>query len=555
MFSLGRRLAAAAGAGRAPSAPRQPLLLRLLRSGVALQQRWPSLLLVGGMLFLAVLLGGITSLQPYLAILLLIAVVGLGALTWLLRSLAPGAPWWIKASFFVVCGQLVLSYGFSNIIFFAGGVPIPLTDSLLMIALLYSAAHVWFVRDRVALPSGLWWLVGWVLFTLAWHLPSGLQRDGVGAARDAMPTVQMLYVVAGFIVVSLCLRAGEPGLRWLRSVLVLLGAMLAVYGLMYPFSSTLLSVSPRLGSLQQSVPIFGYFTTWPAMGVLPIVALGLWRWQAHARGVKVGLTLQLFSLLVVVSGLLTFFMVQARIAYVFIALAVPMFLIVGGQRRQAARIVAAVLVGIAVLLTVELSGLEIKGRVGKLSASGIYHHLATLAGGVTDPDNEFRGAAAGINQRKQWREYSLGLWGEDLSSRTLGIGYGFILTDLTTGGTGGEILVVREPHNSYVTTLTRTGLIGLAVMLALHAAVVYCCWFGYRRHRQRRPAAAAFLLGALFYETYSLLNAWGEPHFEVAHFAVPSYFIYGAVFAVYGYLQASAGQQPLAGLHAPRRRP
>jgi hypothetical protein len=538
MLALGRR---SHSPGAAPSGLRVPLKLRLARVWVSLPQRWPSLLLVAGMLFAALLLGAITSVQPYLAILLLIAVVAVSALVWLLRSLAPGAPWWIKAAFFVVCGQLVLSYGFSNIIFFAGGVPIPLTDALLMIVLLYSLVQIWFARHRIGLPGGLWCLTAWSLFALAWHLPAGLQRDGVGAARDAMPTVQMLYVVAGFMVVSLCLRAGRVGFQWLRSVLLLLGSMLAIYGLMYPFSSVLLSVSPRLGSLQQSVPIFGYFTTWPAMAVLPIVALLLWRWQARERGLRVSAAAQLLGALIITSGLLTFFMVQARIAYLFVALCVPMLLLVGSQSRQAGKIIAAVFFGVAALLVVELSGAEIKGRVGKLSASGIYHHLATLAGGVTDPDNEFRGAAAGINQRKQWRDYSLRLWGDSTTTQVLGIGYGYILTDLVTSGTRGETLVVREPHNSYVTTLTRTGLVGLGVMLALHGAVLYCCWFGYRRHRHRQPAAAAFLLGALFFETYSLLNAWGEPHFEVAHFAVPSYFIYGAVFAVYGYLQVLAG--------------
>lgn len=488
----------------------------------------------------------VTAVQPYFTILLMVAGVGLALFIWLLRSLAPGAPWWVKASFFVVWGQLVLSYGFSNIIFFAGGVPIPLTDSVMMIALLCSAWQVWFARERVTLPLGLWFLLGWVLFCLAWHLPGGIQRDGVGAARDAMPTVQMVYVIVGFVAVTRCLREGPAGQRWLRSIPLVLGITLGLYGLCYPFSSTLLGLSPRLGSLQQSVPIVGYFTTWPCMAVLSLVGLALWRWQAEQRGQRRTWVSYVMGAIIVTSALMTFFMVQARIAYVFVALCVPLFLLVGGQARQVGRMAAALLLGISVLLAVELSGVELKGRVAKLSASGIYHHLLSLSGATAGPDREFSGAAAGINQRRQWREYSLSLWNDDWSTRSLGIGYGYILTDLTTRGTGGETLVVREPHNSYVTTLTRTGAAGLAVMLALHAAVVGCCLVGYRRLYRREPALAAAFLAALFFELYCLLNAWGEPHFEVAHFAVPSYFIYGAVFALYAHVFARSGRAPAA---------
>ncbi len=497
------------------------------------QRRFKPWAWVAAMLLIGSFLALVTAVQPFLTILLLIALLSLGLLTWLLCSLAPGAPWWIKASFFVVCGQLVLNYGFSNIIFFAGGVPIPLTDSVLMIALLCSAWHVWFAHERVDLPIGLWFLLGWVLFCLVWHLPAGLKRDGVGAARDAMPTVQMLYVLAGFVVVTRCLRAGAQGQRWLRSVLLLLGLMLAVYGLFYPLSSVLLSVSPRMSSLQQTVPIFGYYSTWPAMAALSLVSLALWHWQAAQRGQRLGWLAVIFAMMITVSALLTFFMVQARIAYLFVMLCVPIFLVVGGQARQVGRIVAVLLVGVAVLFAVELSGVQLKGRVANLSVSGIYYHMLSLGGGSGGPDREFSGAAGGINQRKQWREYALSLWDGDVCTKALGIGYGYILTDLTTSGTGGETLVVREPHNSYVTSLVRTGVVGLGSMLVLNAGVLACSFMGYRRNRHRQPGLAAAFLGALFYEVYSLLSAWGEPHFEVAYFSVPSYFIAGGVYALY----------------------
>ncbi len=492
-----------------------------------------SVLLLTTGLLVAIVLGLITAVQPLLALFLAIIFACLGLLVWLVRRVAPGAPWWIKASFFVVIGQLVFSYGFSNLIFFVGGVPLPLTECVLFVALCACAHRVWLATNRMALPLPLWWLLLWIAFNLGWHLPTGLLHAGVGAARDAMPTVEMLFIVPGFVIATICLQEGERGRIWIRSVLLILAGLLAIYGLFYPFSSSIQAISPRVTSLQQSVPIFGHFTSWPAVGILAMIGLALWRWQS---GERAGFWGSVLGVAIIFSGLLVFFMFQSRIAYLFVTISLVAFLVIGGQTKQALRIVLATLLGLTVLLSIEISGLEFKGRVGRLSATGIIEHVMTLTGQASDSRSEFSGAAGGVNQRRQWRDYSLKLWSRDISTQTLGIGFGQVLTDLTTAGTEGQTMVVREPHNSYVTTLSRSGLLGLAVMLTLHASVLWICLTGYRRHYLTQRPKAAYFLGVMFYEFYSLLNAWGEPHFEVAHFAVPSYFIYGTVIGLHVYI-------------------
>jgi hypothetical protein len=157
----------------------------------------------------------------------------------------------------------------------------------------------------------------------------------------------------------------------------------------------------------------------------------------------------------------------------------------------------------------------------------------TLTGQTSDSRSEFSGAAGGVNQRRQWRDFSLKLWSRDTSTQILGIGFGHVLTDLTTAGTDGQTMIVREPHNSYVTTLSRSGIVGLVVMLSLHVSVLWICLYGYRRHYLTQRPQAAYFLGVMFYELHSLMNSWGEPHFEVAHGAVPSYFIYGTVIGLH----------------------
>ncbi len=491
-----------------------------------------SILMALAVVLTAMMLGLITAVQPFLALLLVIVLIGLGSLIWLARRVAPRAPLWIKASFLVVIGQLVFSYGFSNIIFFVGGLPLPLTECVLFVALCACAYRVWLAKERLSLPLPLWFLVLWIAFNLAWHLPSGLIRDGVGAARDAMPTVEILFIIPGFVITTICLQEGAHGSIWIRSVLLILGCLLAIYGLLYPFSSSIQAISPRVTSLQQSVPIFGHFTSFPAVGLMAMIGWALWSWQSSEPTRLWGSVLGVATF---VAGFLVFFMVQARIAYLFVIVSLFVFWTIGGQAKQARRIVLALLVGLSVLLTIEMSGLEFKGRVGRLSASGIVDHVLTLTGQSNDSRSEFSGAAAGVNQRRQWRDFSLKLWSRDISTRILGIGFGQVLTDLTTAGTEGQTMIVREPHNSYVTTLSRSGIVGLIVMLSLHTYVLRLCLSGYRRHYLTQRPHAAYFLGVMFYELYCLLNSWGEPHFEVAHFAVPSYFIYGTVIGLHVY--------------------
>jgi O-Antigen ligase len=460
----------------------------------------------------------------------LVVAAGAALAAFVFATIAPGAPAWIKGLFFVVAGQTVLNYGFSNLMLKVGGVPITVTEMVLAVALVACLPHGLDSRRELRLPTGLWLLAFWVLFNLAWHLPSGISRFGIGAARDALPSVEMLFVVPGYVAVLIALRSGDTGRVWLTRLVCGIAVSGGFYGLLYPLSETIQRISPKVPSLQQSVPVLGYFVTSPIVGLLSLFGIMLWFWRGPQR---VGVTKALVIGVMTASALLVFFMSQGRVNYLFVLLTFFVFLFIGGQSKRALVMAGVVLLGIAALFAIELSGVQVEGRIGRMSASGIIDHVISLQG---DSDNaDFRGSANGVNQRKQWREYSLGLWARSEETQVLGIGFGQVLTDLTTLGTEGQTLVVREPHNSFVTMLSRSGLVGLAVMLTLHGAMLYAAASGYRRFRSSRRTVASFFLVALLYEIYSLLNAWGQPHFEVAYYAVPSHFLIGAVLAARAY--------------------
>jgi O-antigen ligase len=263
-------------------------------------------------------------------------------------------------------------------------------------------------------------------------------------------------------------------------------------------------------------------------GLISVFGVLLWRWAYPG---KLLLRQRFAMILIIFSGLLVFAMLQSRASYVFIILATGLLIVIGGQGRQLSFLMGFVALCAVVLFAFEISGLEFKGRVGKLTLSGISDHVLTLSGQSSNAD--FNGAAAGISQRKAWRAYSLGLWSHSIETQILGVGFGRTLTDLGFIGENGEKLLVQDPHNSYVTILTRSGLLGLSMMLSMFVWVFYMAIVGYRRLRNKhRPAAAFFLCVALFH-LYCMINAWGEPHFEVTHYIITAFFTYGVTWAVW----------------------
>jgi O-antigen ligase len=484
-------------------------------------------------------LGGFLALAPIFGVVLVVGLMLLAGFVALIAKLAPGAPWWIKSVFLTISALLVLNVGFGAIFLGPKSAPVPLTDIVLVFALLACATHVFSERNRIHLPWGIWVIFFWVPMNVSIHLPADFEAFGMTAARDAIRIVEMLYIIPGYVVIRIALRSGEQGKRWLASFVYGTAVVMGAYGLLVPVQSTVSAISPAFPGLFKSEPILGGYQTWPLVGLMSIFGVLLWRWALPR---KLTLMARLLSSMIVVSGLVAFAVLQSRGAYVFLAVALAVLALIGGQGKQVGKFSGFVALCCAGLLVVQVSGLEFKGRVGQLSLTGIVDHVSTLTGNSRNA--EFNGAAGGISQRKAWRDYSLSLWSQSPSTRIFGVGFGRYLTDMVNRNEDGQMVGVQDPHNSFVTMLTRSGLIGLAIMLAVLGWVFYMGYFGYRRFRYTQRPLAAYFLWVMLFQIYCMISAWGEPHYEVAHFLMPSFFIYGATWAVWDFY---AAKTPKAG--------
>ncbi len=178
------------------------------------------------------------------------------------------------------------------------------------------------------------------------------------------------------------------------------------------------------------------------------------------------------------------------------------------------------------LIALPFIGLQVQGRLGETVSLGfLINHLLAI-GGI---ENEgVVGAAGGVFQRFGWWLDLYQRWTSSMGTFLFGLGYGFPLIDFTIGSG----VAVREPHNSFISTLARLGLVGgilwvwmqLLLLSILRSAHRACKQIGWREGESR-------LLFLFFFFVFIWIVSLVEDAFEKSYYAIPYYFFWGIVLA------------------------
>ena len=403
---------------------------------------------------------------------------------------------------------LLFNWGFQQVRIppvVGGGVPVG--EIVLLIALLTIRPGA--VLGRLShqvylLPFVLWWVfgIGRALVDVSHH--------GFWALRDAVHVLESLFFVVGFAF------AAYPGtidrfFSWLAKFLVIAVA----YGLLYPVSDIFWSVSPTITSGNgYVVPIIGTMANSAFLMLMAAFYLLLF----HSNSL-----LALFVATFLIGYPLAVF--QTRTLYL-VTIALFGFLAVS-RRSNLGHLLLIVVVGGLLLAVVTLVGLRVEGRLGEvLSVDFLVHHFLAIFGVCAGEYEAVCAAAAGVDQRLGWWQNIFDQMLADPFKLLLGIGYGVTLTDFyATGGTA-----VREPHNSYVTILARTGMVGAVCWLLMMVSLVHR-WHLSFRHCKRlawREGQNRLMLLMVFFICMWVLGI-GEDAFEKPYNTIPFYFFWGIV--------------------------
>lgn len=403
---------------------------------------------------------------------------------------------------------LLLNWGFMQVRIppVAGG-GLPVGEIVLFLSLI--TINYTGVLGRLSLtvaivPLAVWWTfgVGRALFDFAMH--------GMWALRDAAHVLESLFLLVGFVFAG-DRRSLERFFDWLPKLL----AIAVLYGLLYPFRVEIWAVSPTITSgAGYEAPIFGSMATSANLMIMAAVFLILF----HGNKMLANLVA------VLVIGY-TLAMFQARTLYL-ILIAVFGFLVLY-RRSSIGNLGILVYLSGLLLALITLVGLELHGRLGAAFTFDflVQHFLAIF--GITSQEYEgVTSAAEGIGQRLGWWENIFRSMLRDPFSLLLGLGYGLPLTDFH----GDSGAAVREPHNSYITVIARTGIIGgvcwLLIMLSLirrwHHTFMQCRRLGWRQGENRMMVLMVFFICIW-------VLAIGEDGFEKPYNIIPFYFFWGII--------------------------
>ncbi len=420
---------------------------------------------------------------------------------------------------------LLFNYGYMQIRIPPIGFGIP-TGELLLVFYLCSFAVFGAIRRLsrkvLIIPCLMWWILGLTRAFL------GVPKYGVWAIRDATHVIESFYLLVGYIFFT-HERSREVLLRNYPKVLAIIG----VYSLTYPAREALQRISPKIPS-PNGVPTAIFFWYMFTPGFVLVAA------AAYLLLVDRGAIDKLRA--TIVSGVLVAFTVaiyQTRTVYLqFVGVALFFFMY---SRRNVHRWFAAVLVLIFGVTVIQITGIQIKGRLEQpISFQFMADHIASIVG---IGSNSAEGAARGSEQRVDWWKDIIRRWTATPKTFMFGLGYGFPLIDLiTTDG-----VPVREPHNSVISIAARLGFLGLVSWLWLQAllvlswrrALAFCNWLGLHRE-------IMFLKVTMVFSIVVIIGGLTEPSFELTFLTIPYYFLWGLVLA----LEASMRKRYRAALHA-----
>jgi O-antigen ligase len=436
----------------------------------------------------------------------------------------PHVDTWRKIVLWTVGGYLILNTGFEMIRVPPVGAGIPIGELVLVLSLCF--INLFLLLPRIArevwiFPILLWW--GMSLTRSLYDVHVG----GAWSFRDASQAIESLFLIVGFWLVNSPSHI-QYFLRWMRRLF-----LLAIpYGLLFPLENRLQNYSPRLpGMGTGSAHLFFQMTNTPVILIWAACWLLIERGRGRSRSPVGGRDL--------LTGTLVAYAVafsQSRTIYLCVLLVGVMLFLT--RSRLATRWTALLLLGVVMIGAVSVSGIQIKGRLGKkISLDFIVSHFEAITGKASS--EETVGAAEGVPQRIGWWRAIYKKMIRSPQKIVFGLGYGIPLTDYSIGNG----ILVREPHNSFVSVIARLGVSGMLVWLLMQGSLYISWWRIYRFcGRMEWFEDRQNLLLLLLFNILVVITAIGEDGFEKPFYAIPYYLFFGVILR-YGRILREAAEQ------------
>jgi O-antigen ligase len=450
---------------------------------------------------LLVVAGGLGVIYPMVWIVCLTAAVALAVFWGLFRVLGKlGLEKWQLAALTTFSGYMLLNYGYDNLAIHIGGFPILIGYGLAYLAFVgavYSRRR--FIGEALREPALLCVLA--LLLLAAGHLVTDIPSYGSWAFRDGTMCFDGLFLLVGLLWAR---KAGsfEVVAKWL----LLVFAILMFYGLTLPWHESLFSWSPVSG-VYYEVPLLGNYRgtgDWLLAGALFCICVGgyvrkrpTWLMPALAVGMLLGIAVT-----------------QVRRAYLAIVVAI-VILILAGEAKKFARLFIMVPLALVIVFAVTgWGGLEVSGRIGKISPQFFIDHLRSIGGAEDTPGSDPMTRVRMASEAYQ----------HFLSHPIFGEGFGRPVVEEYDWETDSW---TRTPHNSTITYLARLGAVGELMWVAFHVCLWIRFYYAFRQRRSADRRIYSFVLWSFLFYVLFMMSSLVESPFEYPAEAILFYFLIG----------------------------
>jgi hypothetical protein len=361
-------------------------------------------------------------------------------------------------------------------------------------------------------PFAIWWI-----FCIGAAL-SAVPEYGLWALRDASQALDSLFLIVGFNYAQ-----NRDNLnRFLKWLPWLIGVAAVNTLISYSFQKEVEAISPQLITEHgQTIPLFGSFE----LGVTVLIWAAMYLViAARSQGPSV--------IRVLLAGVLVCYaivMFQMRTTY--LQLFCMIMLLIALRRNTAVQMLSFVPILLIVVGAISLLGLKVSGRIGgEISLSFFANHIAAIFGVTDRSDDAVTAAASGVDQRLEWWAALYEKVTADPATMLTGLGFGFPLVPFAN--TAG--IQVREPHNSLISVVSRSGLIGLTAFFWMQLELFRSALRSFQASRQmvHWREWQNWLLVFFAFFLLVLAGAGGEDVMEKPYYAIPYYFLWGVVLSL-----------------------
>jgi hypothetical protein len=422
---------------------------------------------------------------------------------------------------FVILMLMMFNYGFMQVRIAS----VPLAEIALVLYLMTSniplvLKHFFSIVNPI--PFILWWTIGigGALYYLS--------KNGIWALRDATNAIESLYLIAGFAFFSTT-RAQNLFIEKMPQFLF----WVTLYALTYPFAAYLKTLSPSITAGSGSkVSLFFNYTNSSLMLMVSVLYFSLI--DRPKNLIEKNATSCCAFIIIFAIG---YFQERSLYLHLFALTILLIYL----KPSLFKRLFIIGLGMIFLLFLISEFNINIEGRLGRsLSFEFLTQHISAMFG-VSSSGLE--GSAHGVSQRTLWWTNILNSWSQNSTNMIFGLGYGFPLIDFNLG----HGVAVREPHNSYLSVLARSGLAGFLSWTIMHFCL-FSVWIKlYRFYKSTHQVIKSkFLVIVMGYFLLVLLRSLVQDGFEKPFIAVPYYFLWGMVIRMYWNERYGTQQNPKA---------